>query len=275
MDSRVPQWAIGLAVVVTAVVTIWVMVRWRIAPDFAAPPPQFSSWSSVAGPAWSSGLTAAGDPRLAARPTAAVASIPLLRAGARPIHADRGMCTSCHTVLSPLGTAIPAIHAGSPLGHEFRGVCGNCHSVTLAGPNEVFAAAPPATALPPGPPPSEGQWLGMEVSPITAITAAQFALPPGSMGVVVTEAEAAAAAAGFLPGDVITSVDGAPVAGMMDFLGATRAGALPRGAVELRRGAQSLWAQLSAAPAAAPGVAAVQAWPTPTGPGGFGAPAGF
>ena len=283
MEARVSHWGLGLAVVLTAAITIWVMIRWGFAPDFTAPPPQFTSWSSVAAP-WA--VDAPADtparrvPGTTVEPAAAVAALALLRAGARAVHADRGVCVNCHSIVSAQGTAVPAIHSGSPLLHEFRGVCQNCHQVALAGPNDLLAGGPPIGGLAQVRSPTEGEWLGMEVAPITALTASQFGLVPGTPGVVVTEAEAAAATAGFAPGDVITSIDGAPIGGMADFLIAPRAGALPRGAVEIRRGGQELWTRLSspptttaAAPAAqaTPGMAIAQDWTTggagPTPPG--------
>ncbi len=64
--------------------------------------------------------------------------------GTRVGHADRGMCTDCHRVVSRDGERMPTIHPSSFLPHEFRGVCNNCHVVEAS---RLLAFAP-AAAIP-------------------------------------------------------------------------------------------------------------------------------
>ena len=85
--------------------------------------------------------------------------------------------------------------------------------------------------------PTEGEWLGLEVAPITSLTASQYNLPQRLQGVVIPDAEAQAAAAGILAGDVVLSVNGQPTRNIREFLAATNHGRLTRGVVQIfRRG---------------------------------------
>ncbi len=123
------------------------------------------------------------------------------------------------------------------MGHEYRGVCTNCHRLPDPGriilppyvtPAEVaVAAVRPTVAFPtttPAKVATEGEWLGLEVTPITPLTARQYGIPERIQGLVVAEAEAQAATAGIRAGDMLLSINGMPIAQMTDFFQATRTG---------------------------------------------------
>ncbi|MDH5674064.1 MAG: PDZ domain-containing protein [Myxococcales bacterium] len=96
---------------------------------------------------------------------------------------------------------------------------------------QPMATAPANTGM--APPPNDADWRGLEVR-------------QGAQGVVVTKAEGAAARAGLQPGDLLRSVNGAPVEGMNAFVQATQRGQLPAGAVIVRRGDQRLAFEMTA-----------------------------
>jgi len=86
--------------------------------------------------------------------------------------------------------------------------------------------------------------MGMEVAPITPVTASQYGIPQGTPGLVVAEAESTAAVTGLRAGDVVLSVNGMPTSNMIDFFQATQNGALTQGVVEVLRGGQRLSANI-------------------------------
>ncbi|MCU0694871.1 MAG: magnetochrome domain-containing protein [Polyangiaceae bacterium] len=181
-------------------------------------------------------------------------------------------CASCHTITDARGVAVPPIHALSPLPHTYRGVCVNCHTITTrpqapaaqpaayACPIQPVAAVAPAAPGPAAPVATEGEWLGLEVAPISPLTATQFKLPEGTFGLIVVEAEAQAATLGLKPGDVLVGVNGSSVGTMTDFFAATQNGTLTEADVQVMRRGQPLSLRLSAtAPAPAPRAAAATA----------------
>jgi S1-C subfamily serine protease len=182
------------------------------------------------------GAAAPSDPAL---PVAAAITAPVIIAGAPMPHADRGVCTGCHSTVTPAGTAVPAIRSSSVMTHEYRGVCANCHqmrSSALPG----FGSPVAAVQVPGGPPaanarqPTEAEWQGLEVG-------------PSAGGVVINGVEGAAQRAGVLAGDVVSSVNAVPVASVAEFLKVTDNGVLAQGTVIVRRGAQRLAFELGAA----------------------------
>lgn len=70
--------------------------------------------------------------------------------------------------------------------------------------------------------PTEMEWGGMEVVPITPQLAKKFGIGKGKTGVVVIEAEAMAAASGIMNGDVIQGLNRKKINNMSDFVSATR-----------------------------------------------------
>lgn len=92
----------------------------------------------------------------------------------------------------------------------------------------VRAAAPPRAI-------AEGEWLGLEVAPVTPLTAAQYGIPDNIPGLVVAEVEAQALTAGVKAGDVVLSINGVPIYNLSDFFRATRNGALMGGVLEILR----------------------------------------
>ena len=187
---------------------------------------------------------------------------PTIVAGAVPPHAERGTCTSCHNVVSPRGAAMATIQINSRPPHDNRGLCTNCHrlagapapaamaqaAATPAGMTLVAATAPIAQTPMPA---SEGGWNGVEVTPITALTAGQYGVPQGA-GLIVAEAEGAAAVAGIKAGDVMLAVNGNATTTLTDFFRATGNGMVPRGTVDLLRKGQRFQAVVDASITVAP-----------------------
>jgi hypothetical protein len=178
---------------------------------------------------------------------------PVIPAGAVAPHTDRGVCTNCHMVVSSRQNPIPAISANSTMPHEFRGVCSNCHRLAIQGgpntnPYRTQAATPVAAVrqvvtpgtMAPARTATEGEWMGLEVTPITPLTARQYGVFDGTPGLVVAEAEGQAATVGIRAGDVVVSVNGVPITYMADFFQATRNGTLTQGVVEVVRQGQRL-----------------------------------
>ena len=206
--------------------------------------------------------------------TSGAARVPTILAGAVPPHAERGTCTSCHSVVSPRGAAMPSIQLNSRPPHDNRGLCTNCHQLggasaptatgqtaaTPAGLTLIAGTAPLASPAPM--PASEGGWNGVEVTPITPLTASQYGVPQGA-GLIVAEAEAAAAVAGIKAGDVMLAVNGSPTTTLTDFFRATGNGTIPRGAVELLRKGQRIQAVVDASVTAAPAAPVAAAKPFP------------
>lgn len=256
-----PRWVVLAAVLISGGITAWAM--W--ATGLRGP---HQSWDQAQGiveqvwpgehdsrsfQAWGSSDSSNGT---AARTVAALPGVPSIVWGAQRTHADRGVCTNCHAVVSPQGVSVPSIRSFSSMTHEYRGVCVNCHQITLA-PNPMGlsvaqtavgtpaspqAVVPPQTLAPPPPPraqPTEGEWKGLEVAPT-----------PQGVGVAGTEGEAARV--GVLQGDVITSVNATPILSMTDFVQATQNGTLARGTLIVTRANQRLAFELGQAPAALP-----------------------
>ena len=92
----------------------------------------------------------------------------------------------------------------------------------------------PQQAQAPKPPP-EVEWLGLEVAPITKVTAAQFGIPPGLNGIVITDVEAQAAAAGLMPGDLLVAINGRQIPNLATFNQVVQLGKLNWGMVDVRR----------------------------------------
>ena len=199
---------------------------------------------------------------------------PIITAGAVPIHPDRGACVSCHQLVGPRGNAIPAIMATSAMTHEYRGVCVNCHMLTsprqmnmppvmaMGGPSYMIPVAATANqlAMPYGmmpaaataTPPPEGEWLGLEVAPLTEVTARQYNIPPNIGGLVVAEAEGLAGTNGARAGDVVIAINGMPIVNMTDFFQATQNGTMAQGQVDLFRKGQRMSILLAAPTPAMP-----------------------
>jgi hypothetical protein len=100
--------------------------------------------------------------------------------------------------------------------------------------------APPARApqqAAPVPPkkPVEVEWLGLEVAPITTVTAAQFGIPPGIKGIIISDAEAQAAVAGLKAGDVLVAINGRIIPNMATYNQVVQLGKLNWGMVEVQR----------------------------------------
>jgi len=176
-------------------------------------------------------------------PVAGSPAVPTIVAGAVMTHADRGVCTACHAVVTLQGTPVPAINSLSSMPHAFRGVCSNCH---VARPARTAFASPVAgtpVSPPPAPPPApavtEGEWQGLEVS-------------AGPTGVVVRSAEGSAGLLGIRAGDVVGSINGVPVQSVADFVRITQGGTLAQAAIIVRRGGQRLAFELGGSQNAAP-----------------------
>jgi len=238
--SKVPTWLVGLAVVFAVVAAVFFARRKQL--------PVLWPQKSDHLPLSVQHLTA--PPRAIMPRFPRVVSKqrgPTIRAGAVAQHTDRGTCTRCHTIVTKSGAAMPVIRAQSSLPHQYPGgVCTNCHTLKLANSVRQVAARRPIVPKVP----REGEWLGAEVVPITALTAKQFGVPAQLAGVVVSEVEAQAATAGIKAGDVITAVNDAPVATMQGFIAATQRGKLGGGAVKLWRKGQTLAVWLGSRPAA-------------------------
>jgi S1-C subfamily serine protease len=281
----IPAWVVGVVIILALGTTIYSVIQtqtalgWR-ASNIESP----KSIGQIFFPGVAalqetfSGMTAA--PPAPPAPLANQANgiqVPTLLAGATPMHADRGECTACHTVLSKRGMPIPRIQVNSKPPHDNRGLCTNCHIVVNAtgqpqgmaaamegtpaaqvnamavamqsnGIPVAMPAAGPGPGIPMGaqmatpmaapmPQAGEGGWNGVEVAPITQLTATQFGIPLGTQGLVVSEAEAAGAVAGLKAGDVITAVNGVATPDLTAFFQATNNGMLARGTVTgLRKG---------------------------------------
>jgi predicted metalloprotease with PDZ domain len=96
----------------------------------------------------------------------------------------------------------------------------------------------------------------MELSPISQITATQFSIPAGTQGLVIVEAEGAAALAGLKPGDVLIGLNGVAIRNMTEFFQATRNGTATSANLDLLRAGQRVAITLSAAAPAQPGATA-------------------
>jgi hypothetical protein len=167
-------------------------------------------------------------------PVAAQPGVPVIVWGTPIGHGDRGPCTNCHNVVTPQGLMVPSISALSLMPHAYRGVCNNCHEVKvlpLGAPVAGVITVPPAGGAmagnPPKRPPTEAEWMGLEVA-----IAAQ--------GVLVNGVEGMAKRAGMRVGDMIMSVNAVPTRTVADFMRVTQNGALTQGAVIARREGQRL-----------------------------------
>jgi len=149
---------------------------------------------------------------------------------ATPVAAVRPLVTP--GVQMPIGTQMPAV-AQMPAGTQM-----------------ARAGQPPAR------PATEGEWMGLEVTPITTLTATQYGIPPGTRGLVVTDAEAQAAIVGVKAGDVVVALNGMPISQMTEFFQATRNGTLTQATVELIRKDQRLAVNITQTPPPPPAVAA-------------------
>jgi hypothetical protein len=275
----VPGWVVGVVIIVMAMGTVYAVVKtqsalgWRAqsGPDYPKNfgeifYPGFAALQDT----WSS--AAQGQPNQGAG-TATLSNavkVPQILAGSAPVHAERGTCTACHSVLSPRGSQIPQIQVSSRPPHDNRGLCTNCHVLTevvqqtpgqgaTSATPVAFAPSAPAMAAQ-APVPTEGGWNGIEVTPITQLTGTQYGVPVGTAGLIVAETEASGALAGIKPGDVIYAVNGAPTPTLTDFFRATQNGMLPRGSVNLFRKGEPMAMYVSPAAAAA-------ATPVPAPPG--------
>ncbi len=266
-SKEMSSWLIVLVVLATAFITSWAMLKYKPSHELNAsyyyPPQQFAQHLSPGIATLQGGwqLAAGGNAIPAMRD-----GPPVIRAGAVAPHAESGVCTACHRVVGPRQKPIPPIQASSAMPHEYRGVCTNCHllpnpSGINTNPYRMQAATPvvamrpvvapntmtlqvraPQTMTPrmttPARAATEGEWLGMEVSPITPLTARQYGIAGGTQGLVVAEAEAQAAMAGFKAGDVIVSINGMPTPQMTAFFQATNNGTMTQGVVEFVRQGQ-------------------------------------
>lgn len=277
---QLPQWALIAAVLGSGALTAWAMWRTQAAgPEsswdrvesaveqvWAQPPAPAParSYTSTLGPA----QTVAGAPMTAAATTAMTMSAtprasmvarvlgaPQIGWGASRPHGDRGSCTECHSVLRRHGRPVPMILSSASMPHAFRGICGNCHTVQgngPVGPLPVAMPVPPtstATAptmgapsplglpLPPPPvaQPQEVEWRGLETR-------------AGGRGVTVSNVEGTARRAGVLPGDVIVSLNGAPVTSMARLAALTMNGDLAEGTIIVLRGGQRMAFELRQGP---------------------------
>ena len=210
--------------------------------------------------------------------------VPTIVAGAVPPHAERGTCTTCHEVVSSRGIPVPSIQVHSRRPHDTRGLCTNCHDIAgaaapaalaQAGANpaaltmvaNAMPMAQPALALAlptaqPAAPAPEGGWNGIEVTPVTTLTATQYGIPHGTVGLIVAEAEGGAAVAGVKAGDVILGINGTPTPTLSDFFRATANGTVARGSVDILRKGQAMAVVVDAAATVAKVVPAPQTAPT-------------
>ncbi len=239
--ATIPGWFTILAVLVTASVTAWAMLQRGGIPDSAYPVAQVPTTMIPAAAVFNhSGLQVAQ--------VAATRGVPpVITAGTVPPHRDRGSCTTCHTVLDPRGTGIQMISALSIMPHQYRGVCTNCHRLTnqngvMTTTIGQLTAGRATNTI--GPAAAEGEWMGLEVAPITNITAVQYGIAQGTRGLVIVEADLQAGASGLRAGDVVLNVNGMPAQDLTAFFKATRAGALTRGAVEVSRKGRHLVANI-------------------------------
>jgi len=285
-SKELSSWLIVLVVLATAGITSWAMLKYKPSPTSGASyfyPPQQVAQHLSPGVA-----TLQGGWQLAAATTGTFTATgaPAIRAGAVAPHTDRGVCTQCHTVVGNGQQPVPPISASSTMPHEYRGVCSNCHRLTnpsqfnananvyraqpatqvaavtriAPAPAMTPMAAPPALApVPPAMAPvrtatpakvaTEGEWMGLEVTPITPLTATQYGIPAGTRGLVVAEAEAQAAAVGVKAGDVVESINGMPITQMADFFQVTQNGMATGGMVGIVRQGKRLAINLTQTPA--------------------------
>ncbi len=245
----VPGWLIIVAVVLTIAVTVWIINKKN--PDL---------WQAGASPT-PMRVVQAASPILGAaeqfQVVAGVRELPVIQAGSRPGHEDRGPCTRCHSVVDTTGVPVAQLHSYAVLTHSLSdGLCINCHGAlppraTMSGNGALMAVATMGLK----PPVADVEWMGMEAVPITRLTAEQYRIPPNIQGVVIAEVEGRARAAGLQAGDVVVAVDGAPVIDTQSFNSSTRNGRLDRGTVQVLRGGKFLEATFETAalaPAAAP-----------------------
>jgi len=237
----IPTWFILLAIALTALVTVWTV---RSRSPQKLPIDNQPAWTEAMLPA----VGAAGQlqpiPRLEAQlqaqpqaqPVAAVRGVPTITAGTPRPHDDRGSCTRCHAVVRPGGAPMPVITADSWMPHTYPGgMCINCHQSVppvFGATTRVAAQTAPAAAAGAA---AEASWMGLEVAPITPVTAQQFATPAGLQGVVVTEVEGRAQAAGLQAGDVVVAINGRQITDLPSFTTVTANGLLPRGNVQVLR----------------------------------------
>lgn len=244
--TKIPGWFVALAVLITGGLTCWAILKKRSGQQWAAAqgslPMQITEVLSPA-------MAAAAQSRNMQK-VAGTSAIPAIRAGAQSRHRERGACALCHTVVDNLGKGIPAIRTMASLPHRYRGgLCINCHRVesgarypgsgsmqrVVTNPSPAPPAGLPAAAM--AVPrqsiqparktqPTEGSWLGMEVVPITQLTATQYRIPGHVRGLVVAEAEGLASRNGVQAGDVVVAINGIPVTQMQSFLQATQSGKL-------------------------------------------------
>jgi len=269
-----PSWVVILAIVVTGGATAWAMLQSGRDLGLGGDPATGFSPGDL------SKLISVGnnnlDPNTDPAALAVRALPPTVAVGAQRIHNDRGVCTSCHTVVDTQGMVMPAISALSLQRHDFRGLCTNCHRIYLstsaaagsfpgwrqaagtagvgAAPFEQPLAGPGLGSGTPQPVAmaTEGEWLGLEVAPLTKLTSIQYDIPEGISGLVASDAEGSAAAAGMIPGYVVVSVNGVDTSTMNGFFLATKNGTLRQGTVEFLRRGQRLGVSLVQTPPTAP-----------------------
>lgn len=267
--SKVPGWFVGLAVVVTAAVTVWAMSKRRAGEsilDTVKDTPQ-------------SPVVAAVDPqsfqRVAAQrqaPAAAPAATPTATAGVQPGQVSRRCAcptggavakaatpspksTATTTATPPNGAQRSAPVALSTMQQQStrrpaataatRGGAGGTVAGLRTGSSAAAAGGAGSLQTTRAATPRAGannqrvrpqtKWLGMDVRPIARVNGATLGVPPGVRGLVVTEVEGAAAAAGIQRGDVLLSIDGAAVRDPAAFSRATLAGTRKRGTVGVLR----------------------------------------
>lgn len=282
-----------LAVMVTAGITGWVILKDRPSQNWDSryySPPQQVAWK------FSPGILAT---KICTNCHPVVSTIPNVRATSTLHHDHRGICSNCHRManqsrlktnpgsipaaipraaVGQLGgtNGVPVIRAGAVRIHADRGACTNCHMVVSSRGNPIPTAAVGQAVAPRMTAPlrtaTEGEWMGLEVAPITPITGRQYQIPYGTQGLVVVEVEGPAAIAGLKAGDVVLSVNGVPISNMTDFFQANWGGTLTQGVVEVLRQGQKQAVNIAQttnpAPAAVPNTpvnAPSGGMPTPQG----------
>lgn len=235
-SRSLPPWVMVLVLLLTAGFTVWAMSM----TGFKGPAAAWDQAHDVVDGVWGQehdpgvpqiagwGLPTPLEPG-AAKQVAGLPGVPPIIAGVRAPHADRGVCTSCHSVLSPQSLPIPSITSTSTMTHEYRGVCSNCHQLAVSG---ALPAARMTAAAAPTPGPAEAEWLGLEVA-------------PSSGGVVVKGVEGLGARRGVLANDLVSSINGVAISSMQDFVRVTQNGALTQGALIVSRAGQRLAFELA------------------------------
>jgi hypothetical protein len=284
-EQAVPSWATALVVLVTAGVTVFAMLQTGYKPVWGKPQsvvPAILPWTNEADSAIRSVVPVNApaatqlvpSPAMALPPSAvtvaapqpvttvapSVPAAPFDGTNRPPAHGERGVCLGCHTIADSRGKPIPPIRSLAALPHAYRGVCVNCHSLApgqlptnaAAGPFVATAAVVAPQPVAPTPLAAEGEWMGLEVAPITSLTSKQFNLAEGTSGLVVVEAEAQAAVGGIRPGDVVVEINAIPIASMTDFFWATDNGTLPQGSVQVTRMGRPLRVVIQQTPAQQP-----------------------